>query len=811
MLPMIQKHLHGSASILIFLLLTSPIVQATIVQMEFTIGAAPAQSVYVEMFDTETSTRTAASVTVANFLNYIDDGRGTRRYDGSIVNRSIPGFIIQGGKIQFDSSLGDDFGTTSATSAIKKSLAIINEFDSSRSNVRGTIAMAKTPGNPNSATSEWFFNLVDNSSFPQPDGSDVGLDFQNSGFTVFGQVLANGMAVIDAIAALPALPLPGLPNLPLSDYVVGDAVKASNLVMLTAVTVNPSVPVVRLPAQIDFQFVAINSGGDQQTVTVENIGAATLNVGQLESSLPLAAPFSISNDLCSNQPVSPAGSCTFSILFNPTQLGNFTGSIDVPSNDAIGSNLVVNVRGSGAPATASLDVTPVSSVEFGIIPTGDSSTQVVTVKNVGGGALSLGASTITGTDTVDFLITGDNCSAAVLSINQACTIAVQLTATNEGAKAAILNVSASPDAQAIALPLSGTVALSQASLVIPEIDVDFGEITFGAPAPTLEVPFGNSGTDDLIFSPITITGADAGEFSITNNCQRLTSAERICNEVVTFSPTSTGVKSASLLIQTNDPDKPSATLAVLGISRLDSDNDGVQDDIESAGPNGGDGNQDGTPDSQQQNVSSLQTINGDYVTLEAEIGTRLTRVSTGVSPDPSGGTPIAGEGATLNFPNGFFFFEIEGVPVGGSTTVTLYLPPGQEITNYFKYGVEPIPQNNLDVIPHWYLFEYNGSTGAELLGDRIVLHYVDGETGDNDLTQDGRIMDPGGPAILALNSSSSGGGGGGCSLSAPKQNRGLPIDFIVLLFGLFVIRARRFYERADLYARKQPPYTRYRL
>ena len=72
---------------------------------------------------------------------------------------------------------------------------IQNEFSPERSNVRGTIAYAKQGGNPNSATSQFFFNLGDNSG---------NLDNQNGGFTVFGEVLGDGdLDVLDAIAALP--------------------------------------------------------------------------------------------------------------------------------------------------------------------------------------------------------------------------------------------------------------------------------------------------------------------------------------------------------------------------------------------------------------------------------------------------------------------------------------------------------------------------------------------------------------------------------------------------------------------------------
>lgn len=123
-----------------------------------------------------------APATVTNFLNYVNDGD----YKNSIIHRSVPGFIIQGGGFTIEDL---DIGTVSSDPPV------VNEFNSQRSNTRGTIAMAKLGNNPNSATSQWFFNLADNSA---------NLDNQNGGFTVFGEVLSDAdLKPIDAIANLP--------------------------------------------------------------------------------------------------------------------------------------------------------------------------------------------------------------------------------------------------------------------------------------------------------------------------------------------------------------------------------------------------------------------------------------------------------------------------------------------------------------------------------------------------------------------------------------------------------------------------------
>ena len=126
----------------------------------------------VQLYDT------AAPITVANFLNYVNSGR----YEDSFFHRLVPGFVLQGGGYTYDGTFGqvEEFGP------------IQNEFDSSRSNLRGTLAMAKLGGDPDSATSEFFFNLANNSA---------NLDAQNGGFTVFAEVMGNGMDVVDLLAS----------------------------------------------------------------------------------------------------------------------------------------------------------------------------------------------------------------------------------------------------------------------------------------------------------------------------------------------------------------------------------------------------------------------------------------------------------------------------------------------------------------------------------------------------------------------------------------------------------------------------------
>jgi len=182
------------------------------------------------------------------------------------------------------------------------------------------------------------------------------------------------------------------------------------------------------------------------------------------------------------------------------------------------------------------------------------------------------------------------------------------------------------------------------------------------------------------------------------------------------------------------------------VNEADSDLDGINDAVEDGAPNSGDGNRDGIADRLQENVSSLPNgVDGSYVTLFSPATTRLVDVRAVENPSPADAPP------RVEFPVGFFAFVVQGVVPGGTTTLTLFLPSGVEVDTYYKFG--PTPDDPSD---HWYEFLFDGTTGAEILADRVILHFVDGQRGDDDLSANGAVMEPGAPARqtgvdLALN------------------------------------------------------------
>lgn len=117
-----------------------------------------------------------APISVKNFLEYVDSGF----YAGTIFHRVIPGFMIQGG------------GLTAQMVEKPTKAPIKNEAGNKVSNKRGTIAMART-GVVDSATSQFFINVVDNQRLDQRSPDPAGF-----GYAVFGEV-TSGMDVVDKI------------------------------------------------------------------------------------------------------------------------------------------------------------------------------------------------------------------------------------------------------------------------------------------------------------------------------------------------------------------------------------------------------------------------------------------------------------------------------------------------------------------------------------------------------------------------------------------------------------------------------------
>jgi cyclophilin family peptidyl-prolyl cis-trans isomerase len=301
-------------------------VQGTVVRMATQAGAtASNRDLFVELFDNAVPGRSAAPVSTANFLSYVDAGR----YDDTFFHRATdfagdtgPARFLQGGGFVVDRSAAD----SPQVAVVATDAPIALEWAADRPNVAGSIAYART-SDPNSATGGFFFNVTANPSF----------DIAGNQYAVFGRVIGDGQAILDEYAALPrfdgdgsggstfdTLPLAGDATLSVFDRLV--VVRSAEVVAVPQAAVGlrvmSSAPAV-VSARIGEGGAVLLDYGTQPGEAVVTVTATDLSGASAEASFTVRVADSVDPD-----PVDPDPSLTTQIVLGgggPTQLAVVDG------------------------------------------------------------------------------------------------------------------------------------------------------------------------------------------------------------------------------------------------------------------------------------------------------------------------------------------------------------------------------------------------------------------------------------------------------------------------------------------------------
>ena len=245
---------------------TGVTVQGTVVEMATQAGTGSSvRSLFLELYDQAIPGRSAAPISTANFLSYVNAGA----YDSSIFHRATdfagdagPAKFLQGGGFTADA---EGWGNVATGSPINL------EWAANRPNAQGTISYART-SDPNSATSGFFFNVVANPSF----------DAVGNQYAAFGRVVGDGQAILDSYAALrrvnASAVTPAFATLPVSSV---DGITYQNLPDRLVTVL--SAGVVASPATT-FGLTATSSAPTIASVVVDAAGKLQLAVGQTRGS-----------------------------------------------------------------------------------------------------------------------------------------------------------------------------------------------------------------------------------------------------------------------------------------------------------------------------------------------------------------------------------------------------------------------------------------------------------------------------------------------------------------------------------------------
>ncbi len=294
------------------------------------------------------------------------------------------------------------------------------------------------------------------------------------------------------------------------------------------------------PASLTFGAQLIGTTSAAQTVTLSNSGSGAL--GSISISTDNSA-FAETNNCPSS--LATGGSCTISVTFTPSFAGTDTGNLLI-SDDALGSPQSVSLTGSGIAPAIQLSTASLTFGNQGL--NAPSYAQFVQVDNTGNGPIVITGISVSGSG--DFSETNDcPLSPVPLAGTSACLIDVIYTPTVLGAETGTITVSFDGPGSPQTVALSGLGAA---------LNIQPGEVIFGAAqglgtasAPqTVTVTNAGSGA-------ATISGIQAtGEFSQTNNCGSSLNAGASCAISVTFTPTTTGLQTGTVTINSDLPETP---------------------------------------------------------------------------------------------------------------------------------------------------------------------------------------------------------------------------------------------------------------
>jgi len=317
---------------------------------------------------------------------------------------------------------------------------------------------------------------------------------------------------------------------------------------------SPPDPVVVLSkSTLTFANQIVGTTSSAQSVTIWNSGtAAVLNIFSVGITGENAADFTLSNSCGSTLAVN--ANCTLAATFTPSAAGTRTASINITDN---ASNNPQTVTLIGIAPTVVLSA---PSLAFGGQLVGTASpAQTLVMKNYGAAALSITSISVTGTNNGDFAVVFNNCGTS-LAAGMSCTIGISFTPTAAGARSALLTIADSAPSNPETMWLTGTGLAPAVTLIATSLS--FGNQAVGATSTTAQrATLSNTGTAPLLITDLSISGTNAGDFSLNSAGTTCRSAAPVaagasCVISVLFAPTGEGPRSAAVVITDNATGSP---------------------------------------------------------------------------------------------------------------------------------------------------------------------------------------------------------------------------------------------------------------
>lgn len=305
------------------------------------------------------------------------------------------------------------------------------------------------------------------------------------------------------------------------------------------------------PVSLAFGNQNVGTKSTAQNATLTNIGTTPLAITKIGVTGTNAIQFSETNNCGSS--LAAGASCAIAVTFAPKKGGS------------LAATLYVVYKGTASPQTVALTGTGITPPTVSLLPSSlqfatqlvgtKSPPQVATLANTGDQDVMISNIAITGA------FSQTNTCPSTLVIGSSCTITIVFAPTVAGTVSGTVSVTdnALKSPQKVLLTGVGTV------ITVSPTSINFGDQKVGTTSSAAPVTLSNVGSTAVTITAISIVGTNAGDFAETNNCGKTLAGNSSCTIKVTFTPTATGARSASLSITDNGGGSPqSVALAGTG-------------------------------------------------------------------------------------------------------------------------------------------------------------------------------------------------------------------------------------------------------
>lgn len=303
------------------------------------------------------------------------------------------------------------------------------------------------------------------------------------------------------------------------------------------------------PGSLTFGNQLVHTSSSAQTVTLSNTGDALLQINGISISQSFG-DFAQSNNCGSS--LAPGASCSIRVTFTPLASGARSGTLTFSTNTS-GTSPIASL--SGTAIAPQMSESPRSLTFTSQFVGTTSGSQVITLSNPGTAPLPITSITTTG----DFA-QANNCGNS-LGVGASCAISVTFTPTDRFTRSGALVITSNAIPETDSLALNGT-GIAPVAIFSPT-SVNFGTQRVNTTSVFQVVNLTNSGD-----APLTINGISAtAGFSQTNSCGAVLNPNQNCGILVSFAPTSRGLKSGTLSINGNQPSgSPAVSLSGTGVA-----------------------------------------------------------------------------------------------------------------------------------------------------------------------------------------------------------------------------------------------------